>query len=259
MMDQGSGPPVIVIPGIQGRWEWMEPALRALVPTCRIISYSLAGDVGSECEPDRTLGFETYVQQLDRVFDRAGLSRAVLCGVSYGGFIALRYAATRPERVSGLILVSAPAPGWVPSARQQRYLAWPRLSAPLFVLSAPRRVWREIRSAIPSWPDRIRFALVHGARVAAAPLVPTHAAARIAAQQAADFSKDAALVKAPTLVVTGDDDLDRVVPPSVTRRYLASIAGARYEQLQGTGHIGMLTQPDRFARLVSHFVHANHH
>jgi pimeloyl-ACP methyl ester carboxylesterase len=259
MMDEGSGPPIIVIPGLQGRWEWMLPALRALVPTCRTISYSLAGDVGSECQPDRTLGFETYVQQLDRIFERTGLVRAVLCGVSYGGFIALRYAATRPERVSGLVLVSAPAPGWVPSARQQRYLARPRLSAPLFVLSAPARLWREIRSAIPSWTERIRFSLVHGARVAAAPLVPTLAAARIAAQQAADFSDDAAQVKAPTLVVTGDDDLDRVVPPSVTRSYLTSIDGARYEQLTGTGHIGLMTQPDRFAQLVSNFVHANHY
>ena len=45
---------------------------------------------------------------------------------------------------------------------------------------------------------------------------------------------------------------------SAVGRY-ASIAGARYEQLQGTGHIGMLTQPDRFAHRVSDFVHANHH
>src|SRR4051794_17112164 len=259
MMDEGSGPPVIVIPGIQGRWEWMLPALRALVPTCRTISYSLAGDLGAEFPPQRTLGFDNYVHQLDAIFERAGLARAALCGVSYGGFIALRYAAIRPERVSALVLVSAPAPGWVPSARQQRYLASPWLSAPIFVLTAPFRLWAEIRSAMPSWGARLRFAASHGARVASAPLVPSLAAARIADQQAADFSGDAARVQAPTLVVTGDDDLDLVVPPGVTRQYVTSIHGARYEQLRGTGHIGMLTQPDRFARLVSDFVHANHH
>jgi pimeloyl-ACP methyl ester carboxylesterase len=112
---------------------------------------------------------------------------------------------------------------------------------------------------MPSWGARLRFAASHGARVATAPLVPSLAAARIADQQAADFSGDPARVQAPTLVVTGDDDLDLVVPPGVTRQYVTSIHGARYEQLQGTGHIGMLTQPDRFARLVSDFVHANHH
>src|SRR4051812_49047854 len=145
MMDEGQGPAVIVIPGIQGRWEWMTPALRALRATCRTISYTLSGDHGSELAHDPALGFENYVRQLDLVFARTGLGSAALCGVSFGGFIALRYAALRPLRVSALVLVSAPAPGWRPSAQQQRYLAMPRLQAPLFALSAPRRLWTEVR------------------------------------------------------------------------------------------------------------------
>jgi pimeloyl-ACP methyl ester carboxylesterase len=199
------------------------------------------------------------VRQLDAVFDRTGISRAALCGVSYGGFIALRYAATRPERVCALVLVSAPAPGWQPSARQQRYLARPRSQMPLFVLTAPARLWAEVRTAMPSWGARLRFAVTHGARVLGAPMVPSLAAARIAYQQAADFSGDGARVQAPTLVITGEDALDTVVPPDVTRWYLAMIPGATYTKLSGTGHIGMFTQPDRFARIVSDFVHANCH
>jgi 3-oxoadipate enol-lactonase len=259
MMDEGTGPPVIVIPGIQGRWEWMVPALRELRRTCRTTSYSLCGDTGAGFAAEPGLGFENYVRQLDAIYEDAGISRAALCGISYGGFIALRYAATRPERVSALVLVSAPAPGWQPSPRQQRYLARPRLHAPIFVLAAPARLWAEVRSAMPSWRARVRFAVTHGARVLAAPLVPSLAAERIADQQAADFSADAGRVRAPTLVVTGDDALDRVVPPSVTRSYLSMIPGARYETLEGTGHIGMLTQPVRFAHIVSDFVHAHSH
>jgi 3-oxoadipate enol-lactonase len=259
MMDEGSGPPVIVIPGVQGRWEWMVPALRELRRTCRAISYSLCGDTGSGVKVEPALGFENYVRQLDSIFERTGVSRAALCGVSYGGFIALRYAATRPERVSALVLVSAPAPGWQPSDYQQRYLARPRLLAPLFLVTGPTRLWAELRSAMPSWGTRMRFVVTHGARVLAAPLVPSLAAARVAAQQAVDFSADGARVQAPTLVVTGEDALDRVVPPSVSRWYLSMIPGARYEKLDGTGHIGMLTQPARFAHIVSTFVHANSH
>ena len=105
MMDEGTGPPVIVIPGIQGRWEWMMPALRELRRSCRAISYSLCGDRGSGVDRDPALGFENYMRQLDAVFEKTGVSRAALCGVSYGGFIAFRYAATRPERVSALVLV----------------------------------------------------------------------------------------------------------------------------------------------------------
>jgi 3-oxoadipate enol-lactonase len=259
MMDEGQGPPVIVIPGIQGRWEWMTPALRELRPTCRTVSYTLSGDHGSGVAHDPALGFENYVRQLDAVFARTHLARAALCGVSFGGFIALRYAALRPHRVSALILVSAPAPGWRPSAQQQRYLSMPRLRAPLFALSAPKRLWMEVHSALPSWTARARFAVTQSVRVLRSPLVPTRAALRIVEQQAIDFSADTAAVRAPTLVVTGDDGLDTVVPPSLTREYLTMIPGARYERLEGTGHMGMLTQPARFARIVSEFVNANNH
>ena len=259
MTDEGTGPPIIVIPGVQGRWEWMAPALRELRRTCRVISYSLCGDAGSGLDIDPALGFDNYLRQLDGVFERTGVPQAALCGVSYGGFIALRYAATRPERVTALVLVSAPAPGWQPSRRQRRYLASPRLLAPVFVLTAPARLWAEVRSAMPSWRARLRFALTHGAAVLRAPLVPRRAADRIAVQQAVDFSMDGARVQAPTLVVTGEDALDLVIPPSLSRSYLEMIPGSKYEKLEGTGHIGMLTQPVRFAEIVSSFIHANRH
>src|SRR4051812_16336566 len=133
MYSSGNGPPLIVIPGIQGRWEWLTPALRELQKHFRTVSYTLCGDFGSQEKYDRALGFENYVRQLDAVFLRAGLERASLCGVSYGGLVALRYAALRPMRVGSLILVSSPAPGWVPTERQQAYIARPWRSAPAFV------------------------------------------------------------------------------------------------------------------------------
>jgi 3-oxoadipate enol-lactonase len=259
MFDQGSGPPIVVVPGVQGRWEWMAPGLEALREHCRVISYSLCGDRGSGMALDGSLGFENYLRQLDDVYDRAGLTHAALCGVSYGGFIALRYAATRPERVRSLLLVSAPAPGWAPSPRQEWYLKHPRLSWPIFVVASPMRIWPEIVSAVPAWPRRVKFAVVHGVRVLLAPMVPSLAAGRVAAQQSEDFAADAESVRAPTLVITGEDGLDRVVPPAVSRRYVSMIPGARYEKLDGTGHIGMLTQPQRFADIVSRFVHAHDH
>jgi pimeloyl-ACP methyl ester carboxylesterase len=257
--DRGEGPALIVIPGVQGRWEWMRPALRALQSTCRTITYTLCGDAGAGMTFDRALGFENYMRQLDDVFEKTGIARVALCGVSYGGFIALRYAATRPERVSALVLVSAPAPGWTPSARQKRYLARPWLSAPAFVATAPGRVWPEIASALPDWRSRLTFTVKHSAQVVSAPMIPSRMASRVQLQQASDFGDDPRKVRAPTLIVTGEDNLDQVVPPPVTRWYLDLIPGSRYEKLAGTGHIGMLTQPKRFAEIVSGFVHAHRH
>jgi 3-oxoadipate enol-lactonase len=257
IFDRGSGAPLIVIPGVQGRWEWMYPALEALSRRCRTISYTLCGDFGSGMRADPELGFECYLRQLDEVVKRTGVQRFALCGVSYGGWIALRYAATRPERVSALILVSAPAPGWSPSARQQAHISRPWLSAPAFVVAAPFRIWPEIRAALPSWMIRIRFAVTHGLRVIAAPMIPSLMAARVRQQQqAVDFCADCSCVQAPTLIITGQDGLDSVVPVPVTQRYRSLIPGSRYEMMDRTGHIGLVTQPERFADLVSGFIGA---
>ena len=259
MFDAGRGEPLIVIPGIQGRWEWMKPTLCELQKRCRAVSYTLCGDRGSGMKFDPDLGFNNYLRQLDRIFEQTGLERAALCGVSYGGFIALRYAATRPERVSSLIFASSPAPGWVPTDRQQQYVRHPWRSTPAFVVNAPLRLWPEIRAAYDTPAERLFFSLRHAVRVISAPILPPVMAARVTLQQDADFAPDCAQVKAPTLIVSGEDGLDKIVPAEITRRYRQLIPGARYVQMARSGHIGLLTHPARFADIVTGFIHANHH
>jgi len=259
MFDQGSGAAIVVIPGVQGRWEWMRPALEALSARCRTVSYSLCGDFGSGRRIDPALGFENYLLQLDAVLDDAGLEQTALCGVSYGGLVALRYAATRPNRVSALILSSSPAPGWAPTEQQQRWIASPWRSAPAFIATSPGRLLPEIRTALPGWRERLAFSVRHVLRVAAAPMKPPLMASRVTWQQKMDFRQDCANVQAPTLVISGDEALDRVVPVKVTRTYASLIGRVRCEVIERTGHIGLLTRPDRFASLVSDFVHANSH
>ena len=257
MFDQGSGPPLVVVPGVQGRWEWMTPALEQLARRCRTVSYSLCGDFGSGRRIDPAIGFENYLRQLDAVLDEAGLERTALCGVSYGGLVALKYAATRPHRVSALILSSAPAPGWVPTKQQQQWVARPWLSTPAFVLTSPGRLMPEIASALPGWGPRIAFSVRHLVRVAAAPAKPPLMATRVTWQQSMDFAPDCERIVVPTLVVTGEDALDRVVPAAITRRYCTLIRNARHVKLEATGHIGLLTRARQYGEIVTDFVHAS--
>jgi pimeloyl-ACP methyl ester carboxylesterase len=254
MFDRGKGLPIVVIPGVQGRWEWMLPALEALSKKCRTVSYSLSGDFGSGRRIDPAIGFDNYLRQLDAVLDNAGLEKTALCGVSYGGLVALRYAATRPHRITALILSSSPAPGWVPTEQQQRWIARPWISTPAFIATSPGRLIPEIKAAMPRWRERIAFGVRHTLRVAAAPMIPTLMASRVAWQQSMDFQPDCAAVQAPTLVVSGEDGLDRVVPVKVTKTYASLIPGARHETIERTGHIGLLTRPERFADIVGEFI-----
>lgn len=254
IFDRGHGPAIAVIPGLHGRWEWMEPALRSLSRHCRVISYSLSGDLGSGRRAD---GFDGYINQLDDVLDEAGVERAAICGVSFGGFIALRYAAARAPRVGALVLASAPAPGWHPNPQQARWIERPWISAPAFVATSPSRVWPEVRAAYRSSAARLAFFARQGLRAASSPMIPGLMARRIKEAQRLDFEPDCARIDAPTLIVSGEEGLDRVVPVESTRSYASLIRGAQYEVMAGTGHIGVLTKPDRFADIISGFVHAH--
>jgi 3-oxoadipate enol-lactonase len=258
MFTAGSGPPLVVIPGLQGRWEWFRPALESLATRCRVTSYSLCGDLGSGSRWDPALGFENDLRQLDAILERFP-GPVALCGVSYGGFVASRYAAARPGRVACLIVVSSPAPGWKPNPIQQQYLRRPWLNAPRFVLSSPMRLWPEIRSACGSAGHGLAFIVRYGLRAARHPMIPGLMARRIREQQRLDLSEDLSRIHLPTLVVSGEPTLDRVVPVESTRQYAERIPGAKYVMIERTGHIGLMTRPDAFARIVAQFVHEHAH
>jgi 3-oxoadipate enol-lactonase len=249
MIDIGRGTPVVVIPGLQGRWEWMRPGVEALAEGHRAISYSLCDERASGVAWDPTAGFENYVRQLDEVLDRAELENAVLVGVSYGGLIALEYAARRPARVSGLVLASSLSPDWVPDRRAQFYMKAPRLLSPLFVATAPGRLGPEVRAAFPRLLERMRFAVGQTVRVTCAPMSPAAMARRIRWARAHSFA-DLATIAAPTLIVTGEPGLDRVVPVEVSRRLTDQMPGARHVILDRTGHLGIVTKPRRFVEVM---------
>ncbi len=70
----------------------------------------------------------------------------------------------------------------------------------------------------------------------------------------ADPAGDALKVSAPTLIITGEPQLDYVVPADGTAEYAQLIPGARYVRIERTGHLGYITKPERFAKIVADFV-----
>jgi len=69
-----------------------------------------------------------------------------------------------------------------------------------------------------------------------------------------DLTSDCRRLRAPTLIVTGEAALDRVVPVTSSLDYLQLISGSRHVTLERTGHLGYLTQPDAYAAIVTAFL-----
>ena len=253
VIERGSGIPVILIPGIQGRWEWMLPAIDALAKYCRVITFSLCDEPSSGFALDAEGGIENYMRQLDDVFERTRLDSAVLMGVSFAGPIAMEYSVRHPDRVSALMLVSALPPDWTPDARARFYMRAPLLFSPLFFVDAPIRSSREVRAALPRLTQRLAFGIQQTNRLLHYFLSPTRMTTRLRWLGQFHFS-DPSLFTKPVMVITGEPGLDRVVRPELTARYLQALPHARHEVLAGTGHLGTVTKPREFASLVERFL-----
>ena len=247
MTPQSSKTPIVLVPGIQGRWEWMRPAIRALEHQHQVITFSL-GDVSG---PDL---FDGWTSRIDHLLDTAGHRTAAVVGLSFGGLVAAWYAARRPERTSQLVVVASPSPGWRIDDQSARYARNPRLSFPLFAMRAVRRLAPELSAAMPGLGPKIRFGAGYAARAIRYPASPRQMADVVDEWKRTDLTAMVNRVTAPTLVVTGEHNLDLVVPVSSTLEYLTLIPGATHAQLAGTGHLGFLSKPSEFATLVSDFI-----
>jgi pimeloyl-ACP methyl ester carboxylesterase len=255
IVDRGTGTPVVLIPGIQGRWEWMRPAVDVLSKQCRVITFSLADELTSGASFDETAGIWSYVQQINDVLDAKGLREATICGVSFGGLIAASFAARHSDRVSALILVSAIPPSWKPDSRAEFFFRSPLLLSPLFCIGS-LRMCPEIFAARGNMSGAA-FALSHGATVLAHMFSPRLMARRARMVASHDVERQLADVHCPTLVITGEPTLDRVVPVRLSRDYHRIWPHAVEAVLPRTGHLGLITRADEFARLVTSFAAQN--
>lgn len=253
IVDVGSGAPLVLVPGIQGRWEWLKPGITALSHRCRVITFSLADEPTCGGRFERPRGFGNYVDQVREAMDQAGLESAVIGGVSYGGLIAADFAARYPERTAGLVLVSALPPRWVPDRRIRFYLRAPRLLSPLFLVNS-LRMYREIAAATPGVLHGIGAAARHGLNVLTHMASPGRMARRVRLLNATELDRDVRPVHVPTLVVTGDAALDNVVPVRLTEEYVRMWPHAERVTIPRTGHLGVITRPEEFARVVVPFV-----
>lgn len=251
----GTGaPPLVFIPGLQGRWEYARPTVDALARHFRVVTFSLCDEPSARAPFDPARGLDSYGDQVVHALDALGIRRAVICGLSFGGLVALNAVSRFPERASALVLASTPGPGWQMRPRHATYARWPWVFGPIFLAEAPFRARPELQAALPRLSDRSRFAWWLLRTGFAAPVSPSRMASRARFIATFDAAAAAARISAPTLVITGEPRLDHVVPVGGSSQYVNLVKGAEGVVLERTGHQGSLTRPSEFAALVHSFV-----
>src|SRR5258708_1793303 len=146
-IERGSGEPLIFIPGLHGRWEYMRPAVDALAQSHRVITFPLNDEPSADSPFPRRAGLDAYVAHVRAILDATQIERATICGVSFGGLIALHFAAMMPERASALVTASTPGPRFHLRRRHRLSARWPWLFGLLFAAESPFRLRAEIKAA----------------------------------------------------------------------------------------------------------------
>jgi pimeloyl-ACP methyl ester carboxylesterase len=237
-------------PGLGADWQ---PVIAALPASVRAVAIDRPGH-GSSPLPGG--GLEVNAAAVLDAFDRQGIDRAVLVGHSYGGGVALRVAATAPERVEALVLLASVGPDCL------NIFDW-LLAAPFAGAALSRFAWqwtpgfartvlrlmarRNGRSRHPNWE-------VWGhARWDNGPLWRTFLAEQQAlVREAPSYAALAASISVPALVVT--DPRDQMVPFKTAVALVEVLPDARMYLIEGAGHHLPLRAPEAVARQIVAFL-----
>lgn len=240
----GEGQPLVLIPGLAGGLELLGPLARCLARRFRVISYNLRGE--DDCFAlRRHFGLPDLVEDLAEFMDWHCLERPVLLGVSFGGVLALEFAARHATRLSGLAVQGVGAHyerGLVQrlaAAVLSRYplppdnafvnqffnlvLGGPQKPGPLFEF-VTRQFWQTDQSVIAH-----RFQLV----------------------QEFDVQGRMDRIATPSLLMAGDRDV--LVSGRTLRALNEGIRGSQLVRLPGSGHFAFVTHPGRVADEVTRF------
>ena len=223
-----------------------------------VVLYDYLGQ-GQSSAPDEPYSIPAFAGYLPKVLDVLGVGKVHAVGVSYGGFVAAEVARLFPDRLhtltlSGILLSHEE----LFSMYQEISLRFYRGGAEVFELYTHYMYEKIFGEAFVSAMKASLQAL--RARFHDRYRDQTHALIRLTLAQDPFFAAlDGNLpgyraFPGPVLVVPGAED--RTIPPWVQRKLLDVFADARWEPIEGSGHVVYLEKPDAFFDILRRFLEA---
>jgi pimeloyl-ACP methyl ester carboxylesterase len=105
--DEGMGPAILLIHGSAGDVSDWDGWVRVLAENYRVVRFDLPGFGLSGRIANGNYSIDRSQSLIDGLMDILGIERFAIAGVSYGGPVAFRYAATRTERVTALVIMNS--------------------------------------------------------------------------------------------------------------------------------------------------------
>jgi pimeloyl-ACP methyl ester carboxylesterase len=233
------------VPGLAGGFELLGPLARLLARDFRVISYQLRGEEDPFALRQR-FGLGDLVQDLAEFIAAQGLERPALFGVSFGGVLALEFAARFPTRLASLVVQGAGSR--FDQSLLQQVAGWVLSSLPL-----------------PTDNPFINqfFNLLFGGRQKPGPLVDfvtrqcwqtdqSVMAHRFHLAERFDIDDRLHRIRVPALLLAGERDL--LVSPESLKTLHEGIRDSSVVRLKGSGHLAFATHPQPISEAVRRFL-----
>jgi pimeloyl-ACP methyl ester carboxylesterase len=201
----GEGKPLVLLHGGFGAVDMFGPNVASLADGRQVVGVDLQSH-GHSPAPDRPMTFEGMADDLAALIGALGLGKPDLMGFSLGGGVALRTAIQHPDVLDRLVLVSTPfkRAGWYPEMAAGMDQMGPQVAEPM--KQTPMYAsYQRIAPRIEDWPKLVEqvTTLMH---------------------EDYDWSSEAAVIEARTLIVAGDAD---GLPPRHAVEFFELLGGGR--------------------------------
>jgi pimeloyl-ACP methyl ester carboxylesterase len=249
--DVGQGPALVLLHAFPLSSAMWLAQREGLAGRFRIVTPDLRGFGGSVLGTDEP-SIDHMADDVDQLLRTLGIQRAVIGGLSLGGYVAMALCRRHPERVLALVLANTKATADTDEARANRHAMAEQLEgegtvAPLLDQILPNLVG----------PTTLRQrALVYGRVRGLVQATPPRAAAWAQRAMAARPESFDTLreTRAPALVIAGGEDA--LASEDDARAVADALPNAELLVLPHSGHLSAVEQPDVFNQAVAEFVTA---
>ncbi|MEX8194781.1 alpha/beta fold hydrolase [Comamonas guangdongensis] len=242
----GRGPAIVFSHGLLMDHTMFAPQVQALQERFRCICWDERGH-GRTADPDHCAPFSYYdsADDLAALLKYLGVERAVLVGMSQGGYLSLRCALIHPEVVGALVLIDTQAmledPEQMPH-HEALLKAWMEHGLSDDMAATVEQVilgsgW----SGAAQWKAKWKQAT---------PINLGQSFATLALRD--DISPRLAEIKVPALVIHGDKDA--AIAPERARAMFKALPHAQWVDVPGAGHAANLTHPEPVNAAVKAFL-----
>lgn len=227
--------------------EFWDAQRSALPDGWRLFTPDLPGFGGSTEPP--AMSVEAMAASVLSGMDARGIERAVIGGLSMGGYVTFAMWRLAPERFAGLVLADTRATADNDQQKEGRRTmmttARERGASAVADEMLPKVLGATTKRERPELAERTRR-MIEGNRPDA---IAGAAEAMLRRPDSTPLLRD---IRVPTLIVCGEEDT--TTPPSDSEAMHRAIAGSRLVLLPGAGHLSSLETPEPFNAALGHFL-----